>query len=142
MPGKESWMAKYLFTFPSDAMDHIAEEEMPEVARAAHAVCQEAIDAGVYVLAGGLEDQPACIVAADGTVTDGANPHVVSGITIVDVQSREEALKWAAKTAAACRCAQEVREIGFDPELEAMLSEAASARRRHSDGSQVVNLCS
>ena len=62
-------MAKYLFTFPSDAMDHIAEEEMPEVARAAHAVCQEAIDAGVYVLAGGLEDQPACIVAADGTVT-------------------------------------------------------------------------
>jgi hypothetical protein len=126
-------MTKYLFTFPSDAMDHIPEAEMPEVARAAHAVCQEAIDAAVYVLAGGLEDQPASIVAADGTVTDGPNPHVVSGITIVDVSSREEALKWAPKTAAACRCAQEVREIGFDSELEAMLSEAASPRQRHDE---------
>jgi hypothetical protein len=54
-------------------------------------------------------------------------------MTIVDVPSREEALKWAAKVAAACRCAQEVREIGFDPELEAVLSEAASVRRRHDE---------
>jgi hypothetical protein len=51
-------------------MDHIPEEEMPAVAKAAHAVCQEAINAGVYVLAGGLEDRPASIVATDGTVTD------------------------------------------------------------------------
>jgi hypothetical protein len=27
------------------------------------------------------------------------------------VSSREEALKWAAKIAVACRCAQEVREL-------------------------------
>jgi hypothetical protein len=118
-------MTKYLITFPSDAMDHIPEEEMPDVARAAHAVCQEAIDAGVYFLAGGLEDQPASLVATDGTVTDGRKPDVVSGITIVDVPSREEALKWASKVAAACRCTQEVREVGFDPELEEMLREAA-----------------
>jgi hypothetical protein len=32
------------------------------------------------------------------------------------VPSRNEALKWAAKIAAACRCAQEVREIMYDPE--------------------------
>jgi len=31
------------------------------------------------------------------------------------VPSRAEALKWAAKTAAACRCKQEVREIIPDP---------------------------
>jgi len=43
----------------------------------------------------------------------------------VDVPSREDALKWAAKIAAACRCTQEVRAIGFDPELEAMLGEVA-----------------
>jgi hypothetical protein len=121
-------MTKYLITFPSDAMDHIPEEEMPDVANAAHAVCQEAIDAGVYFLAGGLEDRPASIVATDGTVADGPNPDVVSGITIVEVPSREEALKWAAKVAAACRCPQEVREIGFDPELDAMLREAAGRR--------------
>jgi hypothetical protein len=101
---------------------------MPDVARAAHAVCQEAIDAGVYVLAGGLEDQPASFVAADGTVTDGPKPDVISGVTVVDVPSRQAALRWAAKVAAACRCTQEVREIGFDPELDAMLSEAASRR--------------
>ena len=28
-------MTRYLISFPSDAMDHIPEEEMPEVARAA-----------------------------------------------------------------------------------------------------------
>jgi hypothetical protein len=126
-------MAMYLISFPSDAMDEIPEEEMPNVAKASHAVCTEAIDAGVYVLAGGLEDQPASIVATDGTVTDGPNPDVISGVTIVDVPSREEALKWAGKVAAACRCTQEVREIGFDPELDAMLREAASRRRRHDD---------
>jgi len=38
-------------------------------------------------------------VATDGTVTDGPNPDFISGITIVDVPSREEALKWAAKHA-------------------------------------------
>ena len=43
----------------------------------------------------------------------------------MDVPSREDALKWAAKIAAACRCTQEVRAIGFDPELEAMLGEVA-----------------
>jgi hypothetical protein len=32
-----------------------------------------------------------------------------------------EALRWAAKIAIACRCAQEVRAIGADPELDAML---------------------
>ena len=86
----------------------------------------------MYLLAGGLEDEPASIVATDGTVADGTNPDVISGITIVDVPSREEALKWAAKVAGACRCTQEVREIGFDPELDAMLREAAS-RRQHDD---------
>jgi hypothetical protein len=121
---KGNAMAQYLISFPSDAMDQIPEEEMPAVAEAAHAVCREAISAGVYVLAGGLEDQPASIVATDGTVTDGPKPDFISGITIVDVPSREQALKWAAKVAAACRCPQEVRGIRFDPELDGMLLEA------------------
>ena len=121
-------MAKYLITFASDAMDHVPEEELPDVARAAHAVCQEAIAAGVYVLAGGLEDRPASLVSPEGTVTQGSRPHVVSGVTVVEVASHEEALRWAAKLAAACRCTQEVREVRFDPELEAMLEAAASRR--------------
>jgi hypothetical protein len=98
------------------------------VARAAHAVVQEAINAGVYVSAGGLVNQLAAIVATDGAVTDGPYPQAIGGFTLVEVPSREEALQWAAKIAAACRCAQEVREIGADPELEAMLGQADSRR--------------
>ena len=98
------------------------------VARAAHAAVQEAINAGVYVSAGGLENQPASIVATDGAVTDGPYPEVIGGFTLVDVPSREEALQWAAKLAIACRCAQDVREIGADPELDAMIRQADSRR--------------
>jgi hypothetical protein len=114
-------MTRYLIFFGAHAMDRIPEEDMPAVAKAARAVCEEAVSAGAYVLAGGLENQPASLVAPDGTVTDGPNPDAISGITVIDVPSREEALKWAAKVAEACRCAQEVREIGSDPELDAML---------------------
>jgi hypothetical protein len=111
-------MTRYLISFPSDAMDHIPEEEMPEVARAAHAVVQEAKDAGVYLFTGGLEeDVEPVMVAGDGTVTTGTYPQTteLGGVTVVDVPTREAALEWAAKIAVACRCAQEVREFMFDP---------------------------
>ena len=121
-------MTQYLISFGAGAMDHIADEDMPAVARAAHAAAQEAIDAGVYVSAGGLETQRASIVATDGAVTDGPYPEAIGGFTLVDVPSREEALQWAARIAVACRCAQEVREIGADPELDAMLRHADSRR--------------
>jgi hypothetical protein len=42
---------------------------------------------------------------------------VLGGFAIVDVSSREEALKWASKFAAACRCAQEIRELMDDPDV-------------------------
>ena len=117
-------MTQYLISFGANAMGHIPGEDMPAVAEAAHAVAQEAVNAGVLVCAGGLEDQRAGIVACDGTVTDGPYPEAVGGLTVVDVPSREEALGWAAKIAVACRCAQEVRAIGLDPELDAMLRQA------------------
>ena len=108
-------MTQYLISFGAHAMDHIPDEDAPAVARAAHAAVQEAINAGVYVSAGGLENQSASIVATDGAVTDGPYPEAIGGFTLVDVPSREEALEWAAKIAVACRCAQEVREIMPDP---------------------------
>src|ERR1700753_1596717 len=118
-------MTRYLISFRAHAMDHLPEQEMPAVAKAAHAVVQEAVTAGVLVCAGGLEDQQASIVATDGTVTDGPYPEAIGGLTVVEVPSREEALEWAAKIAVACRCAQEVREFGADPELDEMLRQAA-----------------
>jgi hypothetical protein len=111
-------MTRYLISFPSDAMDHIPEEQMPDVAEAAHAVIQEAKNAGVYIFTGGLdEDVDPVTVAGDGTVTAGPHPETaeLGGVTVVDVPSREAALEWAAKIAAACRCAQEVRAFMFDP---------------------------
>ena len=104
-------MTRYLISFGADAMDHIPDEDMPAVGKAAHAVVQEAVNAGVFVCGGGLEDQQASIVATDGMVTDGPYPEVIGGFTVVEVPSREEALAWAAKIAVACRCAQEVREF-------------------------------
>ncbi|WFE52402.1 YciI family protein [Micromonospora sp. WMMD1155] len=121
-------MARYLISFNDGAMDHIPAEDFPDVGKAAHSVTQEAMNAGVWVYGGGLERQQASIVATDGTVTDGLFPEtkeVIGGLTVVDVATREEALEWAAKMAAACRCPQEVREIMADPELDVMLSEAA-----------------
>ena len=60
-------MTRYLISFGAHAMDHIPDEDMPAVAKAAHATVQEAVNAGVFVCAGGLEDQRASIVATDGT---------------------------------------------------------------------------
>jgi hypothetical protein len=97
-------------------MDHTTDGEGPAVGRAAHAVVQEAVDAGVWVFGGGLENQRAGIVATDGAVTGGPYPEAIGGFAIVDVLSREEALALAAKIALACRCAQEVQELMPDPE--------------------------
>jgi hypothetical protein len=108
-------MTRYLISFDALAMDHIPDEDIPAVAEASHAVVYEAMDAGVWVFGGGLENQKASIVATDGTVTDGPFPEAIGGLCVVDAPSREEALNWAAKIAVACRCAQEVREFMPDP---------------------------
>ncbi|MEU8332465.1 YciI family protein [Micromonospora sp. NPDC048839] len=120
-------MTRYLISFNDGAMDHIPAEEMPDVGKAAHEVVQEAVNAGVWVYGIGLERQQASIVTPDGTVTDGPYPEtreVIGGFVVVDVATREEGLAWAAKIAASCRCAQEVRELMPDPETEAMLGRA------------------
>jgi hypothetical protein len=109
-------MPQYLISFDDGAMT-FPEEDLPDVAEAAHAVVQEAKDAGAFVFAGGLHSlEEVSVVATDGKVTDGPEGKAyVGGMTIVDVPSREEALEWAAKIAVACRCAQEVREFLDDP---------------------------
>jgi hypothetical protein len=108
-------MTRYLISFDAHAMDHIPDEDIPAVSKAAHEVVQEAQDAGVWVFGGGLETQKASVVSTDGTISEGPYPETVGGFCVVDVPSREEALEWAAKIAVACRCAQEVREFMPDP---------------------------
>lgn len=110
-------MAKYLISFPSGAMQ-IPEGQFQQVVDDSHAVIQEAKDAGVYVFGGGIDESvPPVMVAADGSVTEGTYPQtrqLEGGYTVLEVASREEAVGWAARIAAACRCAQELRQFGYD----------------------------
>ena len=120
-------MARYLISFENGAMDHIPDGDWGEVGKAAHAVCQEAADAGVFVFGGGFlydstdgNDVEHATVGVDGMVIDGPFPEskeLIGGVTIVDVPTREDAMFWAAKVAVACRCAQDVRKFMDDPDL-------------------------
>ncbi|MFT4036817.1 MAG: YciI family protein [Thermomicrobiales bacterium] len=112
-------MNRYLVSFDDGSMDHIREEDFPEVGEASHAVVREAKAAGVWIFGGGLYRQQASYVGTDGAVTPGPVPEtkaVLGGFCILEVPTREDALDWAAKFAVACRCTQEVREIMYDPE--------------------------
>ncbi|HEY0687656.1 MAG TPA: YciI family protein [Kribbella sp.] len=111
-------MTTYLISFEKGAMDHFAEEDWPVVGKAARAVVQEAVDAGVFVFSDGLDyeddDVEHAVVGVDGVVSDGPYPEskeLIGGVMIVDVPTREVALEWAAKVAVACRCAQDVRKF-------------------------------
>jgi hypothetical protein len=119
-PGiRSNGMPRYLISFDDGSMDHIPAEDWPAVGESAHAVVREAKAAGAWIFGGGVQRQQSSIVATDGAVTEGPVPEtkaVVGGFSIIEVPSREEALMWAARFAQACRCAQEVREIAFDPE--------------------------
>ncbi len=111
-------MAKYLISFPSAAMV-VPEAEMAAVGSDAHAVIEEAKAAGVYVFAGGIDENiPPVLVAADGAVAEGGYdwaPPLNGGFAVLELPSREEAIAWAARIAKACRCAQELRVFGYDP---------------------------
>lgn len=112
-------MAKYLISFPSAAMK-VPDSEFEEVGRDSHAVIREAKAAGVYVFGGGIDETvPPVLVAADGAVAEGGYPWAPplnGGFTVLELASRQEAITWAARIAKACRCEQELRVFGLDPE--------------------------
>jgi hypothetical protein len=112
-------MAKYLISFPSAGMV-VSDAEWEAVGRDAHAVIDEAKAAGVYVFAGGIDENVApVLVSADGSVAEGGYPWAPllnGGFTVLELPSREEAVAWAARIAKACRCEQELRVFGADPQ--------------------------
>lgn len=110
-------MTKYLISFPSAAMV-LTPEELQAASVDSHAVIEAVKAAGVYVFGGGiLEDVAPVLVSADGSVSETVYPgsELTGGFLVLEVPTRDEALGWAASIAAACRCAQEVREFGYDP---------------------------
>jgi hypothetical protein len=110
----------YLISFPSSAMSHISDEELPSVSESSRAVIREAKAAGVYVFGGGIDETvPPVMVTGAGKLSAGTYPEtskLSGGFCVLKVQSREEAEVWASKLAAGCRCAQELRQFMFDPE--------------------------
>ncbi len=112
-------MAKYLISFPSAAMV-VPDDEWETLGREAHAVIDQAKAAGVYVFGGGIDEGvPPVLVSADGAVVDGGYswaPALDGGFTVLELASREEAIRWAARIAKACRCSQELRVFQFDPQ--------------------------
>src|SRR5919204_4639742 len=108
-------MTRYLISFDAHAMDHIPDEDMPAVGRATHEVVQEAMNSGVWVFGGGLENQKASIVGTDGTVTDGPYPEAIGGVWVVDVPSRAGGAEWGAQNHSARRRAPGNPEVMSDP---------------------------
>ena len=112
-------MAKYLISFPSAAMN-VADDDWEAVVRDSHAVIEEAKVAGVYVFGGGIDESvPPVLVAASGAVSEGGYawaPALNGGFTVLELPSRDSAIEWAARIARACRCEQELRVFGYDPQ--------------------------
>jgi hypothetical protein len=112
-------MTKYLISFPASAMK-VPAEDFAAVGEAAREVIREAKAAGAYVFGGGINaDVAPRMVAADGSVTNETYPETRKfdgGFCVLELPSRAAAVHWAAKIAKACRCSQELREFGYDPE--------------------------
>ncbi|GAA4036786.1 hypothetical protein GCM10023063_22130 [Arthrobacter methylotrophus] len=110
-------MTKYLISFPSEAMV-LTDKELPIVSAEAHTVIEEAKAAGVYVFGGGIEEGvDPVVVSADGSVSTDIYPgsEIKGAFTVLELPTRGDAVEWAKKMAAACRCPQELREFLYDP---------------------------
>jgi hypothetical protein len=117
-------MAEYLLYFNQQWVGEHTEEWFRSRAPLAMAVVDEMKAAGVYLFAGGLEeDGPVYSVDPTGgsaMVTDG--PYVetkefLGGFAVVDVPDDETAKVWAGRIAQACGWPHEVRRFGSLPDI-------------------------
>ena len=116
-------MTEYAIYFNQQWVGDHSEEWFRGRGPLAMGVVNEMRAAGVYVFAGGLEEEPERAFSADATsggliFTDG--PYVetkefLGGLTIVDVADDDAARKWAGKLAEACGWPQEVRRFKPQP---------------------------
>jgi hypothetical protein len=111
-------MPRFIISFNEGDMK-FPMEELPAVAEASHLVVREAKAAGVWIFGGGFHEYSPVTVTEDGTVSPGPiteSEVVLGGFSVIETASKEDAYRWAAKIALACRCPQEVREFMDDPE--------------------------
>lgn len=112
-------MTKYAIYFMQQWVGDHPEEWYGTRVAPSKAVVAAMEEAGVLVFAGGLVEDMEQAFSADGTsgemlVTDGPYTEVteyLGGITIIEVETIEEAREWAAKIAEGCGWPQEVRVV-------------------------------
>ena len=115
-------MPEYLVYFNQQWVGDHPEEWFVSRVAPSTAVVEEMKAAGVYVFAGGLEEEGK-VYAADATsgevvITDG--PYVetkehLGGFCVISVPDDEAAKYWAGKVAVGCGWPQEVRRFGHPP---------------------------
>ena len=118
-------MAEYLIFFNQQWVGDHTEEWFRGRGPLAMAVLDEMKAAGVFVFAGGLEEDVDTAFSADATsgtvvITDGPfieTKEWLGGLTVVDVADAEEAKVWAGKVAVACGWPQEVRLFKPPPRI-------------------------
>lgn len=112
-------MTEYIVYFNQQWVgDHTA-EWFQSRAPLALAVTEEMKQAGVYVFAGGLEEEDGPVYFADPTgdslvVSSGhyeESDRWIGGFAIIEVPDDETAMHWAGKLAEACGWPQEVRRF-------------------------------
>lgn len=116
-------MTEYLLYFNQQWVGEHTEEWFRSRGPLAMAAVEEMKEAGVYVFAGGLEEEGR-VYSADPTgdevlVTDG--PYVetkewLGGFAVVDVADDETAKMWAGRIAEACGWPHEVRRFAPRPQ--------------------------
>jgi hypothetical protein len=117
-------VTEYLIYFNQQWVGDHTEEWFQQRGPLAMAVVNEMKAAGVYVFAGGLEEETDTSFSADATsgellITDGPfseSKEWLGGLTVVDVADEEAAKMWAGKIAAACGWPQEVRRFKPQPQ--------------------------
>lgn len=112
-------MAHYIIYFNQQWVGDHSEEWFASRGPLARAVVEDIKAAGVYVFAGGVDEDVEGAFSADPTsgavvITPGRfspSDEYIGGLTIVDVPDEESALLWSARIAEACGWPQEVRRI-------------------------------
>jgi len=112
-------MAEYLIYFNQQWVGDHTEEWFRGRGLLGMAVIDDMKAAGVYVFAGGLEEEIDTAFSADATsgtlmFTDGPfveTKEYLGGLTVVDVADEDAAKMWAGKIAEACGWPQEVRRF-------------------------------
>ncbi|MFD7153783.1 YciI family protein [Kribbella sp. NPDC059898] len=113
-------MTQYIIYFNQQWVGDHSEEWFRGRGPLAKAVVEEMKEAGVYLFAGGLEEDLGKAFSADATsgtleITDGPyaeTKEYLGGLSVVSVPDDDTAKIWAGKIAEACGWPQEVRQIG------------------------------